>query len=53
MSAVGGEKAPRTEGINQRRNVLLQLRQRRAWAERFGPACGLRPAGEERPVGAG
>jgi hypothetical protein len=23
------------------------------WAERLGPACGLRPAGEERPAGAG
>jgi hypothetical protein len=24
-----------------------------AWAERLGPACGLRPAGEGRPAGAG
>jgi hypothetical protein len=23
------------------------------WAEQFGPACGLRPAGEGRPAGAG
>jgi hypothetical protein len=34
-------------------SVLLQLRQRRTWAERLGPACGLWPAGEERPAGAG
>jgi hypothetical protein len=33
--------------------MLLQLRQRRAWAERLGPTCGLWLVGEERPARAG
>jgi hypothetical protein len=42
-----------TEGVIQRRRRILQNTPRQARAERLGPACGLRPAGEERASGAG
>jgi hypothetical protein len=42
-----------TEGVIQRRRRILRNTPRQARAERLGPACGLRPMGEERASGAG
>jgi hypothetical protein len=52
-SAEDREKASRRKAWIKGESALLQLRQRRAQAEQLGPACGLQPAGEERPAGAG
>jgi hypothetical protein len=52
-SAEDREKAPRQKALIKGESSLLQLRQWHGWAERLGPACGLWPAGEERPAGAG
>jgi hypothetical protein len=53
VSVVDREKAPRTEGVNQRRKRTSAITPtahvgRAAWAGLW-----LRPAGEERPVGVG
>jgi hypothetical protein len=49
---VDREKASRTKGVNPRRKHTFAFAPTARAAERLGPACGLRPAREERPVGA-
>jgi hypothetical protein len=50
---VDREKASRMKGVNPRRKRTSAFTPTARAAERFGPACGLRPVGEERPAGAG
>jgi hypothetical protein len=49
---VDREKVSRTKGVNPRRKRTSAFTPTARAAERLGPACGLRPAGEERPAGA-
>jgi hypothetical protein len=49
---VDREKASRTKGVNPRRKCTSAFTPTVRAAERLGPACGLQPAGEERPAGA-
>jgi hypothetical protein len=50
---VDREKASRMKGVNPRRNLTSAFTPMVRASERLGPACGLRPTGEERPAGAG
>jgi hypothetical protein len=49
---VDREKASRMKGVNLGRKRTSAFTPTTRAAERLGPACGLRPAGEERLAGA-